>query len=141
MAETMRLWNTYLGPASDSLLDLGEASFRWNNIFLKGVNSSTTISSSSVNTTILISNSAHVVGYSGTGATISSGNISNLRFIKEVGSSLTLSNSANAYLNVKMLTHNAASILSGDVYFFASSNRVYLAISSQSATYYIAMNT
>lgn len=117
----MELYNSYLAPASDTLLDLGSGGFRWRNIY----------SSGSLNTQFLITSNLMAT----------SAIITSQVFVKSVGSSLALSNSANSYLNVKILTHNAASILSGDVYFFASSNRVYLAINSQSATYYVAMNT
>lgn len=141
MAEIMRLYNTYLAPASDGILDLGASTARWNNFFARGVGSIPTLSSSSVNTTILTTNSSYLVGVAATGATVTSGNVTSLRFTRSVGSSLVLSNSARAYLNVQMLTHNAASILSGDVYFFSSSDRVYLAINSRSATYFVAMNT
>ena len=134
--EIMKLWNTFLAPASDTLLDLGASTARWNNLFLRGTNSSTTISANSVNTTILVSLSSYLVGAAVTGMTVNS-----MSSVAVTASSLVLSNSAKAYMNVKMLTHNAAGILSGDVYFFASSNRVYLGINSQSATYFIAMDT
>lgn len=113
----MKLFNTYLGPASDPLLDLGATNFRWKNLYMAG-------------------SIIGPIAYTGTTITISSLNV-----VAENVSSLILSNSAKAYMNVKMLTHNAASILSGDIYFFASSNQVYLAIRSQNATYYVAMNT
>lgn len=176
MAELMRLYNTYLGPASDSGIDLGASGFRWNNLYLFGTGSSPVLSSSSSNSTVSTINSAHIIGLANTGATINSASITVLtsisshlvgfastgatvnsgtiivltvtsstttseRFTRSIGSTLTLSNSANAYLNVKMLTHNAASLVSGDVYFFASSNRVYLAINSISSTYFVAMDT
>lgn len=174
--ELMRLYDTYLGPASDTRLDLGASNFRWDDLYIRGTNSSTTLSSSSTNAAVLTATSAHIAGLASTGITVSTGNFTFLlstsshlagfastgatvnsgtitvltvtsstttsgRFTRSVGSSLTLSNSANAYLNVRMLTHNAASLVSGDVYFFASSNRVYLAISSITSTYFVAMDT
>lgn len=166
MTELMRLYSTYLGPSSDTLLDLGATTFRWNNMYLFGTMSSPIISNSSTNTAVLTATSASIVGLSNNGATINSAYIVGLsnngatvnsatvtvltvtssmttsgRFTRFVGSSLTLSNSANAYLNVNMLTHNAAGLASGDVWFFASSNRLYLAARSQNATYYMAMDT
>lgn len=151
MAEIMRLYNTFLAPASDTLLDLGASTARWNNFYVKGTNSASVVSASSVNVTILTVNSSFMVGASATGMTINSATITVLtatsdtttsfRFTKSVGSSLVLSNSANSSLNMSILTHNAASFTSGDVYLFSSSNRVYIAIGSRGATYFVAMDT
>ena len=36
MAETVKFFNTYVGPAADGGLDLGAASFRWAKLFTTG---------------------------------------------------------------------------------------------------------
>ena len=36
MAETVKFFNTYVGPAADSGLDLGASSFRWAKLFTTG---------------------------------------------------------------------------------------------------------
>jgi hypothetical protein len=158
----MELYNTYLGPAVTNTLNLGDPSFRWKDFYMIGSMSganfvtgthmlalsmrsvafvstiSTTLSSRTV---AFVSSIANVGTATVTVSNVTSENVTSLRFVRSVGSSLSLSNSANAYLNVNILTHNAASMISGDVYFFTSSNRVYLGINSQSTTYFIAMDT
>lgn len=123
--ELMRLWNTYLGVASDTLLDLGATAFRWKNAYISGVTSTGTISTSSVNATVV---------------TATSGNVTSERFTQSLGSSLILSNSSRAYINAAILTTTAA-MASGDVWFMTSSNRMYLAMRSGNFTYYAVMNT
>ena len=66
----MRLYNTYLGPASNALLDLGAAGTAWNNLFIGGTNSSSVLQSSSVNVTVLTATSATFVGVVATGLTV-----------------------------------------------------------------------
>ena len=60
MSEIMKLYNTYLGPASDTLLDLGASGFRWNNLYIYGTLSATNISASSINTTVLTATSSNI---------------------------------------------------------------------------------
>ena len=152
MSELMRLYNTDLRSASDTLLDLGTIDFRWKNLYLSGTQSSNNLVTNSITTTVFFALGSSVqVGVKLTGMTVSTAVVSHLSatsavvtselFTKSVGSSLVLSNSARAYLNVRMLTHNVASPASGDVWFFASSNQVYLALISNNATYYVAMAT
>ena len=137
----MKLFNNYLGPASDTLLDLGQSTFRWKNLFISGVMSSGTIFANTVNTITLFSTSAQIVGLATTAITVNSVNVISERFTQSVGSSLILSNSARSYLNVRMLTHNAVGPADGDVWFQVSSNAMYLAIRSNNANYYVQMNS
>lgn len=139
--QLMRLYDSYLGPATDGLLDLGSSAFRWDNLYIRGTNSATTLSASSINGTILTINSARIVGLASTGITVDSGIITSLRFAKGVGSSLILNNSTNAYLNVNIMTHNAISTGNGDVWFRSSSNTMYLFIHSGGFSYSVAMGT
>ena len=73
--ELMRLYDTYLGPASDTRLDLGASNFRWDDLYIRGTNSSTTLSSSSANAAVLTATSAHIAGLASTGVTVNSGTI------------------------------------------------------------------
>jgi hypothetical protein len=175
MSELMRLYNNYLGPTSDTLLDLGASGFRWNNLYLFGgipgtqtiIVSNLTATSATVTSKFNSTGSASFVALIGTNITATSinatsvvsaplisassvsiavlttisSNETSIRFMRSVGSSIILSNSANAYLNVKILTHNAASPSDGDTWFQASSNTMYLAIRSNNANYYIRMDS
>ena len=51
--QLMKLFDSYLGPASDTLLDLGATIFRWNNAYIYGTLSASTISNSSSNISVL----------------------------------------------------------------------------------------
>ena len=55
MAELLKLFNTYLGPASDTLLDLGASNRRWKNFYLQGA-----ISSNTTDFATMLSNSANI---------------------------------------------------------------------------------
>lgn len=68
--QLMKLYNTYLGPASDTLIDLGSPSFRWNNIYISGTNSSSIVSSSSTNAAVLTATSGHIAGLASTKMTV-----------------------------------------------------------------------
>jgi len=37
MAEVFKIWNTYISPATNALLDLGSNVLKWNNLYLDGV--------------------------------------------------------------------------------------------------------
>lgn len=65
----MRLYNTYLGPASDTLLDLGALTFRWNNFFVYGTSSLGTVTAASGVFTNEFSTSGQIVGLISTGVT------------------------------------------------------------------------
>lgn len=158
--ELMRLWDTYLGPASDTLLDLGASNFRWLNLWLSGTMSSNAVSTNSVNLNVLNATTAQITGLASTGITIGTARIatalittgqfvgfvgtgltvSSSRTAVLTGSSLILSNSSRAYINANILITTAA-MVSGDVWFMSSSNRMYLATRSGNFTYYAVMNT
>ena len=55
MAELLKLFNTYLGPASDTLLDLGASNRRWKNFYLQSA-----ISSNTTDFATMLSNSANI---------------------------------------------------------------------------------
>ena len=55
MSELMRLYNTYLCSASDTLLDIGSPNLRWKELFLNGSISSANVI---VGSSIILSNSA-----------------------------------------------------------------------------------
>lgn len=137
MTQLMKLFNTYLGPASDTLLDLGAQSFRWNNLFIKGTNSSSVISASTVNTFILVANSSYQVGVASTGMTVSSMNVTGLL----ATSSLFIKNDSKSTLTTTLLTSAATAITNGSVWFQTSSNVMYLFVRSGSFNYFVAMNT
>ena len=152
MAELMRLYNTDLRSASDTLLDLGTPDFRWKNLYLSGTQTAGNIISNSVNTVVfIVTGSSTQVGVTATALTVStaiitrltvtSASITSQLFVKSVGSSLVLSNSARSYLNVQIMTHNAITPVSGDVWFQASSNTMYVAIRSNNADYFLRMDT
>ena len=69
MTELMRLYNTYLGPASHTLLDLGAAGTAWNNLFLQGTNSSSVIDASTIMVTRLFATSIQTVSFAATNMT------------------------------------------------------------------------
>ncbi len=49
MSRLLELYSTYLGPASDTLLDLGATNFRWKNAYFYGTNNLTFVSSQLIN--------------------------------------------------------------------------------------------
>lgn len=59
MAQIMRLYNSYLGPASDTGIDLGATNFRWKNLYLQG---SLNVSQLSSFTNMTVSGSALLNG-------------------------------------------------------------------------------
>lgn len=66
----MELWSTYLGPASDTLLDLGQGDRRWKNLYISGsINAisllaGSTLISSSMNSVVSTISNDMVWGYS-----------------------------------------------------------------------------
>ena len=111
MAELMRLYNTYLGPASDTLIDLGATDARWNNSYFSGTLSSTIVSAQRVNAETTTT----------------------VRLVTNNGSFSTL--------NTVVLQQTAQNVQNGDVWFKSSSNQMYLFARSNGINFYIAMGT
>lgn len=125
--ELMRLYNTYLGPASTTLLDLGAAGTAWNNLYLQGTNSSSVIDASTMFVVRVFALSSQTVGATFTGATIGTGNIGLLNVTSK--------------MSVRLMTSSPLSVTNGDTWFESSSNLMYLFIRSNNLNFYVAMNT
>ena len=119
MSRLLELYSTYLGPASDTLLDLGSTSFRWKNIYLSG--SINTVLSDSGNFSALVSSRMTVDS-----ATVTT---------------LIVSNGSRATLNTIVLQQTALTVQNNDVWFMSSSNQMYLFCRSNNINFYIAMGT
>lgn len=136
MSEVYKFYNTVFEPNPDIGVDLGSQSKRWANAYIRNINSVNVLGVDTLNITNLNATSATVTTLLATSSFLTS-----QKFTTSVGSSLVLSNSAKAYLNVNILTHNAASPSNGDVWFQSSSNTMFLSIRSGSFTYSVEMGT
>ena len=119
MAQLMKLYNTYLGPASNLLLDIGHSSFYWNNGFIKTLNSDV-LTISTGNFTILTATSSRMAGIVSTGMTVNSMNVASLRvgsgaFVTGIiSSTYTLDFPSTAAFSSTDLTVGLAGVVTND---------------------------
>lgn len=114
MAELMRLYNTFLGPASNALIDLGAAGTAWNNLYVQGTVSAGYLSISTVDTTIILANSGTIVGLKSTGATINSATIAVLNATATSNISYLR---VTSNIRLELFNNGVSATSSGDVWY------------------------
>ena|SRR3990167_9602084 len=113
MSRLLELYSGYLAPASDTLLDNGSATVRWNNGYYSGTVSTNILRTG---TMLCLSGSATI-------------------------NTLITTNDSRATLNTVVLQQTALTVQAGDVWFMASSNQLFLFCRSNNINFYVAMGT